>query len=306
LLALKATGLTKYYKKSKKAALDNLDLEVGSSQIFTMLGRNGAGKTTFLRIASTQLMPTGGSVSVLGLDAVSQAKELREHIAVTPQEAETIFGLTGRDHIMLNLRMRGMHKDEAEKRTRAAIDALELTDVANMNTDWLSGGMKQRVLVAMALASTAELVFLDEPTIGLDPLNRRKVWEQLTLLKKEGRTIVLTTHYMDEAETLSDQLAIIHKGKIVAEGTPRTVKEAFSRRSRRVDIYDSFTERELEDFGKVVPIAGRYRVLTDEEGAKRLDEEAVGRRASFASGPVTLDDVFVDIVGEEEKKDESE
>jgi ABC-2 type transport system ATP-binding protein len=306
MLALKAAGLTKYYKKSKKAALDSLDLEVGSSQIFTMLGRNGAGKTTFLRIASTQLMPTSGSVSVLGLDAVSQAKELRERIAVTPQEAETIYGLTGRDHIMLNLRMRGMHKDEAAKRTQAAIDALELTDVSDMNTDWLSGGMKQRVLVAMALATSAELVFLDEPTIGLDPLNRRKVWEELTLIKKEGRTIVLTTHYMDEAEALSDQLVIVHKGKIVAEGTPRTVKAAFSRRSTRVDIYDSFTERELEAYGKVVPIGGRYRVLTDEQGARRLGEEAVGRRASFASGPVSLDDVFVDIVGEEEKKDESE
>ena len=304
--ALKATGLTKYYKKSKQAALDNLDLEIGSSQIFTMLGRNGAGKTTFLRIASTQLMPTSGSVTVLGLDAVAQAKELRERIAVTPQEAETIYGLTGRDHIMLNLRMRGMHKDEASKRTQSAIDALELTDVADMNTDWLSGGMKQRVLVAMALATTAELVFLDEHTIGLDPLNRRKVWDQLTLLKKEGRTMVLTTHYMDEAEALSDQLVIIHKGKIVASGTPRTVKAAFSKRSTRVDIYDSFAERELEAYGKVVSIAGRYRVLTDEEGARNLGEEAVGRRASFASGPVTLDDVFVDIVGEEERKDESE
>jgi len=306
MLALKATGLTKYYKKSKKAALDNLDLEVGSSQIFTMLGRNGAGKTTFLRIASTQLMPTSGSVTVLGLDAIAQAKELREKIAVTPQEAETIYGLTGRDHIMLNLRMRGIHKDEASKRTQSAIDALELKDVADMNTDWLSGGMKQRVLVAMAVATTAELIFLDEPTIGLDPLNRRKVWDQLTLLKKEGRTIILTTHYMDEAEALSDQLVIIHKGKIVAEGTPRTVNAAFSKRSTRVDIYDSFTERELEAYGKVVSIAGRYRVLTDEEGARKLGEEAVGRRASFASGPVTLDDVFVDIVGEEERKDESE
>jgi ABC-2 type transport system ATP-binding protein len=305
LLALKSTGLTKYYKRSKQAALDHLDLEVGSNQIFTMLGRNGAGKTTFLRIASTQLMPTSGSVSVLGLDPVAQAKELRERIAVTPQEAETIYGLTGRDHIMLNLRMRGMHKDEAAKRAQAAIDALELTDQADMNTDWLSGGMRQRVIVAMALATTAELVFLDEPTIGLDPLNRRKVWDHLTLLKKEGRTIVLTTHYMDEAEALSDQLVIIHKGRIVAQGTPRSVKAEFSKRSTRVDIYDSFTQRELEPFGKVVAVAGRYRVLTDEDAARRLGDEAVGRRASFAVGPVTLDDVFVDIVGEEESKDDS-
>lgn len=303
--ALKATALTKYYRKAKRPALDNLDLDVGSRQIFTMLGRNGAGKTTFLRIASTQLMPTSGSVTVLGLDAVSQAKELRGRIAVTPQEAETIYGLTGRDHIMLNLRMRGMRKDEAAKRAQTAIEALELTDAADINTDWLSGGMKQRVIVAMALATTAELVFLDEPTIGLDPLNRRKVWDYLTLLKKEGRTMVLTTHYMDEAEALSDQLVIIHKGRIVAQGTPRTVKAAYSNRSSRVDIYDSFTEQELEAYGKVVAVAGRYRVLTDEDGARRLSDEAVGRRASFGVGPVTLDDVFVDIVGEEESKDEA-
>ena len=306
MLALSADGLTKYYRKSPHPALDGLDLEVGSRQIFTMLGRNGAGKTTFLRIASTQLMPTSGKVTVLGLDAVTQAKELREKIAVTPQEAETIYGLTGKDHIMLNLRMRGMTKDEAAKRTHAAIDALELKDVADVNTDWLSGGMKQRVIVAMALATTAEMVFLDEPTIGLDPLNRRKVWEQLTQLKKEGRTIILTTHYMDEAEALSDQLVIIHRGRIVAAGTPRSVKAAYAKRSARVDVYDSFTQRELDEYGKVVAIAGRYRVLTDEQGAKKLGEAAMGRGASFASGPVTLDDVFVDIVGEEESKDESE
>lgn len=306
LLALKSKGLTKYYRKSKQPALDNLSLEVGSSQIFTMLGRNGAGKTTFLRIASTQLMPTKGSVSVLGLDVVSQAKELRKRIAVTPQEAETIYGLTGRDHIMLNLRMRGMPKDEAAKRAQTAIDALELSDKADINSDWLSGGMKQRVIVAMALATTAELVFLDEPTIGLDPLNRRKVWEQLTLLKKEGRTMFLTTHYMDEAEALSDQLVIIHKGRVVAEGTPRSVKAAYARRSTRVDFYDNFTQKELEEYGKVVAIGGKYRVLTDERGAKKLGEDAVSRGASFASGPVTLDDVFVDIVGEEEEKDEGE
>jgi len=306
LKALNAEQLTKVYKKSRQPALDSLDLEIDSGQIFTMLGRNGAGKTTFLRIASTQLMPTSGKVTVLGLDAVREAKELRERIAITPQEAETIYPLTPRDHVLLNLRMRGMPKDEARKRAQEALDDLELGDVADINSDWLSGGLKQRVIVAMAIQTDAELIFLDEPTIGLDPLNRRKVWDQLTLLKKGGKTIILTTHYMDEAEALSDNLVIINRGKVVASGTPRTVKAAVTERSTRVDVYDKFTQSELGRFGRVTPIAGRFRVLTDEQGATSLGDEAVARGASIAMSPVTLDDVFVDIVGEAEKGEENE
>jgi len=306
LKALQAVGLTKVYKKSKKPALDTLDLEVEEGQIFTLLGRNGAGKTTFLRIASTQLMPTSGSVSVLGLDAVRDARELRERIAITPQEAETMYPLTPRDHVLLNLRMRGMAKDEAKRRAQEALEELELGDVADMNSEWLSGGMKQRVIVAMAIRTDAELIFLDEPTIGLDPLTRRKVWDQLTRLKKSGKTIVLTTHYMDEAEALSDSLLIINKGRAVASGTPQSVKEAVTQRSTRVDVYDKFTQSELGGFGHTVSIAGRFRVLTDADGARSLGEEAVARGASIAMSPVTLDDVFVDIVGEAEKGEEDE
>ena len=304
--ALRSTKLTKIYRKSKQPALDSIDLEIEAGQIFTMLGRNGAGKTTFLRIASTQLMPTSGSVTVLGLDVVGDAKKLRERIAITPQEAETIYPLTPRDHVMLNLRMRGIPKEEARRRAQEALGELELSDVADVNSDWLSGGMKQRVIVAMAIQTDAELIFLDEPTIGLDPLNRRKVWEQLTRLKKSGRTIVLTTHYMDEAEALSDNLVIINRGKVVASGTPRSVKEAITLRSTRVDVYDRFTQSELGRYGRVSSIAGRFRVLTDEEGARSLGEEAVARSATISMSPVTLDDVFVDIVGEAEKGEEIE
>jgi len=309
LKALEASELTKVYKKSKAPALDSLDLEIEAGQIFTMLGRNGAGKTTFLRIASTQLMPSSGRISVLGLDVVRNAKQLREKIAITPQEAETIYPLTPRDHVLLNLRMRGIEKEEARKRAQEALEELELADVADVNSDWLSGGLKQRVIVAMAIKTDAELIFLDEPTIGLDPLNRRKVWDQLTRLKKEGRTIVLTTHYMDEAEALSDELVIVNKGKVVASGTPRSVRAAVTQRSVRVDVYDKFTQSEIGRFGRVTTIAGRLRVLTDEQGAKSLGDEAVARGASISISPVTLDDVFVDIVGgaelEEERENES-
>jgi ABC-2 type transport system ATP-binding protein len=306
MIALKASGLTKVYRKAKTPALDGLDIEVEGGQIFTLLGRNGAGKTTFLRIAATQLMPTSGSVTVLGLDAVSQAKELRQKIAVTPQEAETIYPLTARDHVMLSLRMRGMPKADAEERTKTALDALELTGSADLNTEWLSGGTKQRVIVAMALATDSELVLLDEPTIGLDPLNRRRVWEQLARLKKGGRTVVLTTHYMDEAEALSDRLAIINRGKIVVQGTPRGVKSSFSSRTTRVDVHDKFGAAELEGYGRVVTIAGRHRVMANQEEARRLGEEALRRGASISMGPVSLDDVFVDIVGESEEGEEDE
>jgi ABC-2 type transport system ATP-binding protein len=286
--------------------LDSLDLEIDTGQIFTMLGRNGAGKTTFLRIASTQLMPTSGSVSVLGLDVIRDAKELRDKIAVTPQEAETIYPLTPRDHVLLSLRMRGIPKEEAKKRAQGALDDLELGEVADVNSDWLSGGLKQRVIVAMALRTDAELIFLDEPTMGLDPLNRRRVWNQLTRLKEGGKTIILTTHYMDEAEALSDNLVIINRGRVVASGTPRSVKAMVTQRSTRVDVYDKFTRSELERYGHTVAIAGRFRVLTNEQGARSLGDEAVVRGASIWISPVTLDDVFVDIVGEAEKGEENE
>jgi ABC-2 type transport system ATP-binding protein len=306
MIALEAANLTKSYRRSKRPALDGLSLEIGAGRIFTLLGRNGAGKTTFLRIASTQLMPTSGSVTVLGLDVVKCAKQIRQRIAVTPQEAETIYPLTARDHIMLSLRMRGMQKSTAAERTQAALKALELTEVADTNTDWLSGGMKQRVIVAMAVSTDAELVLLDEPTIGLDPLNRRRVWDQLTRIKQEGRTIILTTHYMDEADILSDSLVIINKGKVVAQGTPQTVKGSFTKRSVCVEVRSNFTEKDLGPYGRVLTVAGRFRVLTDATGARDLGEEAVARGASIAINPVSLDDVFVDIVGEAEKGEEDE
>lgn len=304
MIALEAQKLTKVYRHAQRPALDGLSLEISSGQIFTLLGRNGAGKTTFLRISSTQLMPTSGKVTVLGLDVVKQAKELRERIAITPQEAETIYPLTPRDHVMLSLRMRGMEKTRAVERAKGALDALELTEVADVNADWLSGGLRQRVIVAMAIATDAELIFLDEPSIGLDPVNRRRVWDQLTMLKQEKKTIVLTTHYMDEADALSDNLVIINKGRIVAEGTPQSVKASFTKRSARVDVDSRFTEKELESYGQVVKVASRYRVLTDANGAKSIGEEAVARGASITISPVSLDDVFVDIVGEAEKGEE--
>jgi ABC-2 type transport system ATP-binding protein len=292
--------LAKYYRKSAVPALDGLDLAVNEGRIFTLLGRNGAGKTTFLRIATTQLLPTSGSVSVLGLDVLRDAKAIRKRIAIAPQEGRPLWTLTPKDHIVLALMMRGVSRSEAVRKARRVLETLELIEVEKARSEDLSGGMKQRVLIAMAVACDAELIFLDEPTIGLDPVSRRKVWNELIRLKKEeGRTIVLTTHYMDEAEALSDELAIIDRGRVLASGPPSDVREKHLDARIRIDVSNGFTAEELQGYGKVVRAGNLLRILTDEPRAQQFSKEALDRKAAIYISPVSLDDVFVELVGSE-------
>jgi ABC-2 type transport system ATP-binding protein len=297
---IEVRGLVKYYGKSEIPALDGLGLEVKEGEIFTLLGRNGAGKTTFLRIATTQLMQTSGSISVFGLDVLRDAKAIRKRIAIAPQEGRPLWTLTATDHIVLALMMRGVSHSEATRKAKRVLETLELTEVEKTRSEDLSGGFKQRVLVAMAIACDAELIFLDEPTIGLDPVSRRKVWDELIRLKREeGRTIVLTTHYMDEAEALSDQLAIIDRGKTLAIGSPSDVREKHLDARIRIDVSSGFTAAELQEYGKVVRAGNLLRILTDEENAQGISELALTRKAAISISPVSLDDVFVELVGAE-------
>jgi len=296
--------LVKYYGKNEVPALDGLDLAVNEGRIFTLLGRNGAGKTTFLRIATTQLLPTSGSVSVLGLDVLRDAKAVRKRIAIAPQEGRPLWTLTPKDHILLALMMRGVGHSEAVHKAKRVLQTLELIEVERVRSEDLSGGMKQRVLVAMAIACDAELIFLDEPTIGLDPVSRRKVWDELIRLKRdEGRTIVLTTHYMDEAEALSDELAIIDRGKVLANGSPSDVKQKHLDARIRIDVTNGFTAEELQAYGKVVRAGNLLRILTDETRAQEISREALNRKAAISISPVSLDDVFVELVGSEIDRD---
>jgi ABC-2 type transport system ATP-binding protein len=292
--------LVKYYGKSELPALDGLDMAVDEGKIFTLLGRNGAGKTTFLRIATTQLLPTSGSISVLGLNVLKNAKAIRKRIAIAPQEGRPLWTLTAMDHVVLALMMRGISHSEAARKAKRVIETLELTEVEKVRFEDLSGGMKQRVLIAMAIACDAELIFLDEPTIGLDPLSRRKVWDELIRLKtEEGRTIVLTTHYMDEAEALSDELAIIDRGRALAIGSPSDVREKHLDARIRIDVSSGFTAEELQGYGKVVRAGKLLRILTDEVKAHEISTEALSRKAAISISPVSLDDVFVELVGAE-------
>jgi ABC-2 type transport system ATP-binding protein len=167
-----------------------------------------------------------------------------------------------------------------------------------VHSEDLSGGMRQRILIAMTIACDVELMFLDEPTIGLDPLGRRKVWSELIRLKEEeGRTIVLTTHYMDEAEALSDELAIVEKGRVLVQGRPADVRAGHLKSRVRIDIVGGFSEAELGSYGRVIRAGNIMRLFVDQSVAEEISREALRREATVSMTPVTLDDVFVEIVG---------
>ncbi|HKI76146.1 MAG TPA: ABC transporter ATP-binding protein [Candidatus Bathyarchaeia archaeon] len=298
---IEAESLSKIYHRSRTQALSDITLTIGRGEIFTLLGRNGAGKTTFLRIAATQLMPSKGSISVLGHDVRDEPLQIRSKIAVVPQEGSTIGPLTPWDHVYLTLLARGMSRNQAHERSEKTIERLELTEYRNQPADSLSGGLKQRVRVAMAVATDAELIFLDEPTLGLDAVTRRRIWGVLNEIQKEGRSILLTTHYIDEAEILSNNVAIIDHGKMVLSGSPaellRNVKERV-----RVDIVGStFSEEELSNYGRVVKLAERFRVLTDDRLGRELADEALKRGSDVGLARVSLEDLFVDLVGRAEE-----
>lgn len=295
---IEASALIKYYKNEKKPAVDDLSLNVTEGTLFTLLGRNGAGKTTFLRIATTQLLQTSGSVSVFGLDILRDAKRIRRRIAVAPQEAKPLWSLNPFDHVVLALMMRGASHSASAAKADQVLEKLDLREFRKVHSEDLSGGLRQRILIAMTIACDAEILFLDEPTIGLDPLGRRKVWNELIRLKREeGKTIVLTTHYMDEAEALSDELVIIDKGRALVKGTPSDVRASHLKSRLRVDVSAGFSQNELESYGKVTTAGNLSRLFVEAKVAEDISREAVRRKAAVSISPVTLDDVFVDIVG---------
>ena len=291
------TNLTKIYKGSEKRALDNVSFKMPTSGILTLLGRNGAGKTTLLRIATTQLLPTSGNVRVLGLDVISEAKKVREHISVLPQEGRPFPPLTPWDHIYYTLLARGLSRVEARVRAKKVIEDLELVEYASIPSDRLSGGLRQRILLAMALATYAKLVFLDEPTLGLDAVNQRKIWAMVRDYCKRYGSIVLTTHSLNEAEVLSDYIVVLDRGRVAAQGTVDELKSMVPYRFR-VDVSGGFSREELSSYGKVVEVAGKMRVFLDEAAAKDLTLDGVRKRVKVSVSPTTLEDVFIDLVQE--------
>jgi ABC-2 type transport system ATP-binding protein len=296
---IEAVKVSKIYKGSRHSALSNISLNVEPGKIFTLLGRNGAGKTTFIRICATQLMPSSGRVHIFGYDILSEPDKVRNLVSVVPQEGRPLRALTPWDHVYNWLQIRGKERRAAKEKTENILRKLELYEARDRPAMNLSGGMKQKILVAMAMAADAELLFLDEPTIGLDPISRRQVWSAIKKWKKESGSILLTTHYMDEAEMLSDNIVIIDNGRIIAEGTIRDLRK-FIPQNIRVDIAkDGINCDMLKSYGSVVDTGSdSIRVFTFESSIKELSEFAIKRNLSFTVSPITLDDVFVSLVGE--------
>ena len=293
--AVRAHGLTRVYPGGTRA-LQDVDLEIPAGKVFGLIGRNGAGKTTFVRIAATQLMPTSGEVTVLGFDILKQVDEVRMRIASVPQESRPLYFVSVEELIYTYLRARGAERADAHKRTVAAMEEFSLTKVRRTQVNRLSGGTRRRAMVAMILACDAEVLFLDEPTTGLDPLARREVWTAIRRARTEGRTVVLTTHYLDEAEALSSRIALLDGGRVKLEGSPDDLRGRV-RRPFRVTVHGAFGRAELESFGEVSEIEGGFLVFARETDAQDLAAKAMARGARVSLAPVTLEDIFLQVVG---------
>jgi ABC-2 type transport system ATP-binding protein len=248
-------------------------------------------------------MPSSGRLSVLGHDIVKYPDKIRNQISAIPQEGRPLRALTPWDHVYNWLRIRGESNNNARDKAVQILKKLDLYDARNVPAMNLSGGMKQKVLVAMALAPEAQLLFLDEPTIGLDPVSRRQVWSAIKDWKDQDRTILLTTHYMDEAELLADYIVIIDKGNIIAKGTMNELRKTVPY-ELRIDVPKINLDKSLMSLGSVVDSGANFvRIFIYETDAEKIYEKALRMNIQFTVSPITLDDVFVYLVGKENNDD---
>jgi ABC-2 type transport system ATP-binding protein len=305
--AIEAADVTKKYKGSSTFAINSISLSIEPGRIFTLLGRNGAGKTTFVRICATQLLPSSGTVKIFENDLIKDTEKIRNEISIVPQEGRPLRALTPWDHIYYWLRIRGVSKDDSYMKTEKILREFELYEVRNRLAMYLSGGMKQKVLVAMAMATDSKLLFLDEPTIGLDPVSRRQIWKAIKEKKENGTTILLTTHYMDEAEVLSDDIVIIDKGIIISQGTIADIRKNI-KQNIKIEISKSGVDSEvLRSYGTVVDGGTEtIKLFTFESNIQELSAIAIKKNLFFKVSPITLDDVFVSLVGSEPNNSDRE
>jgi ABC-2 type transport system ATP-binding protein len=224
MIETQALSRTFKTKGSTVEAVRGVDLKVGAGEIFGFLGPNGAGKTTTLRMLSTLLVPSGGQATVAGVDLLRQPQEVRRRIGYVPQGGSTDPAETGRGELVIQGRLYGMDKATAQRRANEVLDVLDLTAAADRATGTYSGGMRRRLDVGLGIVHRPSVLFLDEPTTGLDPQARARMWDEIRALREHGTTIFLTTHYLEEADALADRLAIIDHGLIVAEGTADELK----------------------------------------------------------------------------------
>jgi ABC-2 type transport system ATP-binding protein len=302
--AVTSVNLVKAYRgKEKIEALKGVNISIEKGELFTLLGPNGAGKTTFLRIISTQLLPTSGEAYVLGFNVLDEAEKVREHIAVVPQDVATYGNFTPWEYCYYFSLLRGMTKQKAKETSERALKAVELWELRNRTCATLSGGEKKRAIIAAALASEAEVLLLDEPTSGLDAIARRKVWAALREMIEQGKTILLTTHIMEEAEMVSDKLAIIHKGELMAQGSVEEIK-GLAKEKFRVVVEGSLKALEGYVSNNSSVSFGSKRIIYVEDGDEAIElvRKALKKGLKAEASPITLEDVFVKLIGGKENE----
>jgi lipooligosaccharide transport system ATP-binding protein len=296
-----AHGLVKRF--GDFTAVDGIDVEVHAGEAFGFLGPNGAGKSSTMRMIGCVSPPSGGTLRILDMDPVRDGPAIRARLGVCPQQDSLDPELTLRENLTVYARYFGIPRRLARERAAELLEFVQLTERANDKVDLLSGGMKRRLTIARALVNEPAIVLLDEPTTGLDPQARHLVWERLFRLKQRGVTLVLTTHYMDEAEQLCDRLVVMDAGRIVAEGSPRQLIERYSTREV-VEL--RFADLDLDSYvGKLDGIGERVEVLPDRILLYAEDGDAAaaavhGRDLHPSSVLVrrsTLEDVFLHLTG---------
>ncbi len=303
--AIETQGLERTFAGGVKA-VQGVDLEVAEGEIYAFLGPNGAGKTTTVRMLTTLLKPTAGSATVAGFDVLKDASKVRRAIGVALQEAALDPLMTGRELMHLQATLHGIPKADAIRRGDALIARVGLANAADRRVGTYSGGMRRRLDLGTALVHEPSVLFLDEPTTGLDPASRAAIWEEVRKLNAEGTTVFLTTQYLEEADQLADRVGIIDEGLMAAEGTPRELKAQVGKPRLELNLAEGSEEAcksVLGRFGEPLPPKDGVVVVALEEGAaaiapiiRALDEAGIVVQDLHLAQP-TLDDVFLEKTG---------
>ena len=305
-LAIEAEGLVKSFGSTR--AVDGVDLAVGTGAVYGVLGPNGAGKTTTIRMLATLLRPDAGSARVLGHDIVRDADRVRASVSLTGQLASVDEDLTGRENLVMIARLLGLSRPDARARAARLLGAFGLEDAATRLVKTYSGGMRRRLDIAASIVATPRLMFLDEPTTGLDPRSRNQVWDIVRALAAAGTTILLCTQYLDEADQLADRIAVIDRGTVIAEGTPGQLKRSVGGGTLHVRLLDPADRPQAR--AVVAAALGEVHLEADPAALSAACSDAdlaagtlaelsrlgVGI-ADFALGQPSLDEVFLALTG---------
>ncbi|BDG05680.1 ATP-binding cassette domain-containing protein [Anaeromyxobacter oryzae] len=305
--AIETTGLVKHFGSTR--ALDGVDLRIRRGSVYGLLGPNGAGKTTTIRILATLLEPTAGSATVLGHDVVREAGAVRSKVSLTGQFASVDEDLSGHENLVLVARLLGLSWRDARRRASELLEAFGLAEAAGRQVQTYSGGERRRIDIAASLVAIPEILFLDEPTTGLDPRSRTQVWDLVRRIAAEGTTVLLTTQYLDEADRLAERMAVIDHGRVIAEGTSRELKASVGSNALHVRLVDAGQRAEAQRLITRVLGDGVLPASEPTEVTARLERaaqaaavlSALSERgievAQFSVGDPSLDEVFLALTG---------